>query len=949
MEASQQQRRPTIGQSAQRLRQQLGLDLDALDLADAFWLAQFIESDMSSAAPTTASGQDTPASSTDDPSTDPAPRRDKPEVNLYAEPRQTPAAAPTSDADNLEDGTETEDTETEDTETEDTETEDTETEDTETEDTETEDTETEDTSPTPPFPAPAAPALRTRLELGRSLRPLMRKVPSRLRQELDEAATVKQIAETGLWIPVVRPEAERWLELDFVVEDSKTTVIWERTIAELEQLMAYQGAFRTLRTWRLALPESASAPEIQLFPRWRDSREKHAAQRPRSPRELLDPSRRRLVLLLTDCTSSLWWRGIIQDILWSWAEVQPVSIMQLFPERLWTRTALSMGHIVRLGATAPGVPSARLDVTGLPQPQLWDLEDEMDPEETETDPVAAPDRRLVLPIVTPNPQPLKRWAQVIAGSGHEEIPGRVFELSWVQQMVQEQVPDSGGHPRTARQRVAQFRATASDLAQQLAGYMAATPVSLPVIDLLRDEFVPDARQDHVAEVLLSGLLQRCDADEEPDPCRYQFFGDDEPAGAAQRVRDLLLDSVPMRQSRQVLEQLSQRMTDRAGNSLKSFEAFLAAVEESGADLSAAALPLAQVGLDVLHRLGGPHAALARRYETVRQDTGPGRRTSSGSPALQTEEFTVVTFEVESDNVPPEVAPTPALESFDFTVATIQSRQTWFGLGKKWVIHRQEQQGYRFLELLPGDITLEMVAIPEGSFVMGSPDDEPERRDNESPQHEVTVPSFFMGRYPVTQAQWRLVAAMPQLERELKPDPSHFKGDNRPVEQVSWYDAMEFCARLSAHTGREYRLPSEAEWEYACRAGTTTPFHFGEMITTEVANYDGNSTYNGGPKGDNRGETTPVGHFGIANAWGLSDMHGNVWEWCLDHWHNNYGKAPTDGSAWLSEDEGSTRVLRGGSWLDVPRHCRSASRYPDTPRNDGSDDGFRLVSVAPRTL
>ena len=204
------------------------------------------------------------------------------------------------------------------------------------------------------------------------------------------------------------------------------------------------------------------------------------------------------------------------------------------------------------------------------------------------------------------------------------------------------------------------------------------------------------------------------------PAATSFFGDDEPAGAAQRVRDLLLDSVPMRQSRQVLEQLSQRMTDRAGNSLKSFEAFLAAVEESGADLSAAALPLAQVGLDVLHRLGGPHAALARRYETVRQDTGPGRRTSSGSPALQTEEFTVVTFEVESDNVPPEVAPTPALESFDFTVATIQSRQTWFGLGKKWVIHRQEQQGYRFLELLPGGHHLRDGCHPGGEFCDGFP-------------------------------------------------------------------------------------------------------------------------------------------------------------------------------------------------------------------------------------
>ncbi|NMG61228.1 formylglycine-generating enzyme family protein [Geitlerinema sp. P-1104] len=243
----------------------------------------------------------------------------------------------------------------------------------------------------------------------------------------------------------------------------------------------------------------------------------------------------------------------------------------------------------------------------------------------------------------------------------------------------------------------------------------------------------------------------------------------------------------------------------------------------------------------------------------------------------------------------------------------------------------------------------MVAIPGGTFLMGSPDDEPDHRKSESPQHEVTVPSFLMGRYPVTQAQWRAVAAMPQVEKALEPDPSRFKGDNRPVERVSWYDAMEFCARLSAHTGREYRLPSEAEWEYACRAGTTTPFHFGEMITTEVANYNGNSTYNGGPKGDDRGETTPVDHFGYANAWGLSDMHGNVWEWCLDHWHNNYGKAPRDGSAWLSEDKGSRRVRRGGSWINDPRDCRSAYRDDYNPRNGYFNFGFRVVSVAPRTL
>ncbi|MCC5899873.1 MAG: formylglycine-generating enzyme family protein [Phormidium sp. BM_Day4_Bin.17] len=263
--------------------------------------------------------------------------------------------------------------------------------------------------------------------------------------------------------------------------------------------------------------------------------------------------------------------------------------------------------------------------------------------------------------------------------------------------------------------------------------------------------------------------------------------------------------------------------------------------------------------------------------------------------------------------------------------------------------RQEQNQYYDERLATGGLPLRMMSIPPGTFLMGSPEDEPERSTVEGPQHQVAVSGFFMAKYPVTQAQWRAVAAMPQVEKELEPDPSSFKGDNRPVESVSWYDAVEFCARLSVYTGREYRLPSEAEWEYACRAGTTTPFHFGEMITTEVANYDGSDTYNGGPKGDYREETTSVNHFGIANAFGLSDMHGNVFEWCLDHWHKNYDKAPTDGSAWLSEDESSGRVLRGGSWLDNPRICRSAFRNNYYPRLDDYDYGFRLVSVAPRTL
>jgi formylglycine-generating enzyme required for sulfatase activity len=255
-----------------------------------------------------------------------------------------------------------------------------------------------------------------------------------------------------------------------------------------------------------------------------------------------------------------------------------------------------------------------------------------------------------------------------------------------------------------------------------------------------------------------------------------------------------------------------------------------------------------------------------------------------------------------------------------------------------------------LEDLANDTQLEMMLIPGGTFIMGSPPEELGHQKYESPQHEVTVPPFFMGKYPVTQQQWRFVAKLPQVNRELEQDPSHFKGDNRPVERVSWYDAVEFCDRLSQYTGRTYRLPSEAEWEYACRAGTKTPFHFGETITTDLANYDGESTYGDGVEGVYREETTVVGSFGVANNFGLYDMHGNVYEWCLDDWHENYIDAPADGSAWFSSDDKLSDktgrvVLRGGSWSNFARYCRSAGRFRLSRDFRYYDFGFRVVCSA----
>jgi formylglycine-generating enzyme required for sulfatase activity len=224
-----------------------------------------------------------------------------------------------------------------------------------------------------------------------------------------------------------------------------------------------------------------------------------------------------------------------------------------------------------------------------------------------------------------------------------------------------------------------------------------------------------------------------------------------------------------------------------------------------------------------------------------------------------------------------------------------------------IIQRQQRIARYFIEDLGNGINLEMAAIPGGTFMMGSPKNEEGRIIHESPQHQVTVPSFFMGKYPVTQAQYQAI---------MGTNPSCFKGSNRPVEKVRWYNAVAFCKRLSQKTGKTYRLPSEAEWEYACRAGTTTPFHFGETITTDLANYNGNYTYGQRPKGVYRKETREVGSFGVANNFGLYDMHGNVWEWCQDNWHSNYEGESTDGSA---------DMLRGGSYDEDPDYCRSACR------------------------
>lgn len=270
------------------------------------------------------------------------------------------------------------------------------------------------------------------------------------------------------------------------------------------------------------------------------------------------------------------------------------------------------------------------------------------------------------------------------------------------------------------------------------------------------------------------------------------------------------------------------------------------------------------------------------------------------------------------------------------------------LPKNLSLYRYKRTNKSYTEDLGNGVKLTLMLIPAGEFMMGAPEDGPESNDWERPQHRVQLSSFLLGRYLVTQAQWGVVAGYERVE-DLDPDPSEFKGDNRPVEQVSWDDAQEFCQRLSAKTGKVYCLPSEAQWEYACRAGTETPFHFGEAIWPDLANYDTERSYNGSPTAKRRGETTEVGSF-PANDWGLHDMHGNVLEWCEDDYHSSYEGAPDDGSAWIDSDRTETRrVLRGGSWNYHPRNCRSAYRLNNPRDYRNYDFGFRVCCVPPRTL
>ncbi|NET14640.1 MAG: HEAT repeat domain-containing protein [Okeania sp. SIO1H6] len=414
---------------------------------------------------------------------------------------------------------------------------------------------------------PAAPALRNTLALARAIRPLMRKISSSTEKILDEPTTVRRIVDEKIWLPILKPAPQKWLELALVIEESNSTIIWKQTIQELQEFLAYHGAFRDVRVWRLEM----NGTKAQLFP----NISKNKQQRPRNPKEIIHPRGQRLVLLVSDCVSISWRNGSIYPLLSLWGDRGLLTILQLFPERLWHRTGLIQGISTQLSSLTPGTFNSQLKAE-------WEIGDELEEEEELTDVVK-------VPVITLEAQSFASWSRVIAGFSSNTTAGFIFSPILVESEIYSPQPQE--ETITAQERVSRFRATASKLARRLAGLIAGAPVSFPVVNLIQQTMLPQSKQVHAAEVFMSGLLKRVSLEEtEVEYIEYEFYDG---------VRELLLQSVPKSQTLLVIEKVSEYITKRLGLSVLEFEARLLA-SSSDSELR----PFARLKAQVLGQLEG---------------------------------------------------------------------------------------------------------------------------------------------------------------------------------------------------------------------------------------------------------------------------------------------------------------------------------------------------------
>ncbi|OLC62284.1 MAG: hypothetical protein AUH89_01510 [Ktedonobacter sp. 13_1_40CM_4_52_4] len=458
-----------------------------------------------------------------------------------------------------------------------------------------------------PFRSPATTALPKSLDIARALRPLMQRVPSRTQFVLDEEKTAQLVAEQLVaeqllaeqytWIPALIPLPSHWLELAFVVDESRSMHIWRQTVVELKLLLERLGAFRNIRTWGLVTNANRSKVQIHTGLGLRTDR-----LQLRDPGELIDPGGRRLILVISDCVSSIWHEGLMAQELTKWARKGPVAIIQVLPQRLWSRSALGDAVEIRLHARSPGLPNIELDYE--PSSYLIDKEELKG--------------QLPIPVVTlVEQESLKKWVQASLIAGNTWAPGYMLNVLAQQHdseanVIQQQKVTV---PTTAELRLKRFRATASPMARALAGLLAAVdPISFPVVRLIQHTMLPNSDLGHVAEVFLGGLLEQLPTNGNainPDAIQYDFV---------EGVRELLLDSMPLSESIKVLKAVSAFVESRADQSL-GIDALLADPRSTtGLTIGKTSRPFATVTTKVLRRFGGDYAALASDIEEMLSET-----------------------------------------------------------------------------------------------------------------------------------------------------------------------------------------------------------------------------------------------------------------------------------------------------------------------------------------
>jgi NACHT domain len=442
---------------------------------------------------------------------------------------------------------------------------------------------------------PDAPSLREPLTLARALKPLMRRMPSGSTLVLDEAATTQQIAETGLWLPVLKPTLEPWLDLELVVDEGISMQIWRHTIGELERLLKNYGIFRDVRVWGLIADDSEASDLPRLVQIRRGIGATAKNQSPRSPAELIDPSGRRLILVVSDCVSPQWRDGKLTKTLELWAKQGSMAIVQMLPKWLWKRTALGRASEVRLQGLNPGEFNQKLIAKGV---SLWD-----ELEET---------RGVKVPIFTLEPDRVATWAQMLSGKGSTWTAGYVFKLDPLPARQGKDLFNLDIDRSSPEQRVQAFRVTASPMARKLAGLLAVAPViSLPIVRLIQETLLKESQQVHVAEVFLGGLLKplsEINPETNPNYVQYEFMDG---------IRELLSDSVPSGYVLDVVDAVSKYVARKLGLSLEEFAAVLRNIQEvTDVELAEKIRYFATVTAEILRHLGGKYATFSDSLENT---------------------------------------------------------------------------------------------------------------------------------------------------------------------------------------------------------------------------------------------------------------------------------------------------------------------------------------------